>query len=466
MIDLTIPIDLESSIHIYEQIYQYIKKEIREGSLSKGERLPSTRTLAQHLDVSRSTVCLAYEQLLSEGYIETVPYKGYFVGQIEGMLQIERQKKTDEAEEWVDEILKYDFSPNAVDITEFPMSTWRKVNKEVLMDHPVELFELGNPKGEPELRQTICEYLHSFRGVNCSPEQIIVGAGNDYLLMLLEMILGKDRIIAIENPTYPRAYHIFSAMGYEMNIIPLDENGMDVKKLYESEADIAYIMPSHQFPTGIVMPIGRRMELLKWACEKNGRYIIEDDYDSEFRYRGKPIPSLQSTDDQEKVIYIGTFSKSIAPAIRISYMVLPRPLLAQYQKKCFFLSSTVSRMNQAAIAQFIKKGYYERYLNKMRKKYREKHSLLLKELEPFKDKFEVSGEGAGLHVLLKCKNLKIKENELVDAAYEQGCKVYGMSQYLIEKIADNNRATILIGYASLSKNEIMEGIDALKKAWL
>lgn len=471
MIELTIPIDVQGKVHIYEQIYQYIKKEIREGSLSKGDRLPSTRALAAHLEVARSTVELAYEQLSSEGYIEAQPYRGYFVCRLEGMLQMEEGGAAMAEEEEPDKNAAYDFSPNAVDVSAFPMSTWKKINKNVLLDNQNDIFSLGNPQGDISLRQTICRYLHSFRGVNCSPKQIIIGAGNDYLLMLLEQILGRERVMAIENPTYPRAYRIFCSGGYSIRGIPMDENGMDIGKLRESGADTAYIMPSHQFPTGVIMPIGRRMELLKWAYERKERFVIEDDYDSEFRYRGKPIPSLQASDRQGKVIYIGTFSKSIAPAIRVSYMVLPVPLLMEYERNCYFLSSTVPRIHQAVLAEFIGGGHYERYLNKMRKIYRTKHNLLLRLLEPFTEKFTIYGEGAGLHVLLTCKEASVTEEQLIGRAAKEGCLVYGMGQYFVET-EDRERgfygenATVLVGYASLTERELLEGTEALKRAWL
>lgn len=468
MIELTIPLDIESREHIYEQIYRFIKKEIREGSLSQGERLPSTRALAAHLEVSRSTVELSYEQLLSEGYIEAVPYKGYYVCRLEGMLQMEKQDKRPTEESEPEVSYQYDFSPNGIDISRFPVSTWKKISKNVLLKSANELFAMGNPKGDLALRKSIAKYLHSFRGVSCSVEQIIVGAGNDYLLMLLQKIMGEGRKMAIENPTYLRAYHIFSTGGYEMLTIPLDEEGMQVKELAKSGADTAYIMPSHQFPTGVVMPIGRRMELLKWAYEEKKRYVIEDDYDSEFRYKGKPIPSLQASDRLGKVIYIGTFSKSIAPGIRVSYMVLPFSLLQNFEKNCAFLSSTVSRVNQSILREFIDDGHYERHLNRMRKMYRQKHDLLLRELEPFKKRFKVLGEGAGVHILMQCKDKKVTELELIEKAQRENCCVYGISQYYVgekREEAVQSPATILIGYAGLTEEEIKRGVFALKKAW-
>ena len=294
----------------------------------------------------------------------------------------------------------YDFSPTGIDMSAFPYSVWRKISRDVLSQNEEQLFLQGDIQGDVELRNTISRYLHASRGVNCKPEQIIIGAGNDYLLLLLEKILGRHRKIGMENPTYKRAYRIFQSFAYDIYPIDMDENGMLVKQLDKNGVEIAYVMPSHQYPTGSIMPIGRRMELLKWAAKQENRYLIEDDYDSEFRYIGKPIPSLQASDLNSKVIYIGTFSKAIAPTIRVSYMVLPLSLLKKYKAECYFYSSTVSKIDQHILNVFIKDGYFERHLNKMRKIYKSKHDLLLELLEPFKTKFVITGENAGLHILL------------------------------------------------------------------
>ena len=251
-----------------------------------------------------------------------------------------------------------------------------------------------------------------------------MGAGNDYLLLLLQYILGKNIRAAFENPSYRRAYRIFSSFAAETVTVPVDESGISVKELARSGADVAYVMPSHQYPTGVVMPIGRRMELLKWAAEEKDRYLIEDDYDSEFRYRGKPVPSLQASDTAGKVIYIGTFSKSIAPAIRVSYMVLPPALLKRYEKECAFFSSTVSRIDQTILNEFIRSGAFERHLNKMRKVYKEKHDILLEELRPFLKKYRLSGEYAGLHVLLSSKGAADEEALIRKAEEKRGAALW------------------------------------------
>ena len=464
MYDMTIQLRADSDKCLYEQIYEHIRQEIREGKLLAGERLPSTRSLAEYLQVARSTVDCAYDQLMSEGYVEARAYKGYFVCPIEELLQMEDSAKSDRRKiQKQEKTYLYDFSPNEIDMSGFPFGVWKRITKNILNGGNSELFSQGEPQGDYDLRLTISRYLHSSRGVNCTPEQIIVGAGNDYLLMLLEKILGRHVKIAMENPTYKRAYQIFESFAYKIVTVNMDENGMKVSELAKEDVSAAYVMPSHQFPTGTVMPIGRRTELLKWADKKEERYLIEDDYDSEFRYRGKPIPSLQASDKHGKVIYMGTFSKAIAPAIRVSYMVLPEKLLDVYERDCSFFSCTVSRIDQRILNEFIRDGYFERHLNKMRKIYRAKHELLLECLKPFEEKFEISGEHAGLHLLLKTKQ-DTAERMLVHTAAEKGVKVYGLSGSMVAQ--NFEKATILLGYGGLKEQQIVEGVNLLKDAWL
>lgn len=448
---------------LYEQIYLYIKDNIIAGKISYHEKLPSTRILARHLEVSRSTVELAYEQLLSEGYIESEPYRGYFVAQIEGLYHLTREKEAlVEKADAGTEKYRFDFTPLGVDLKSFPYNAWRKLSKDILIDDRVELFRLGNPQGELSFRQAICRYLYQARGVNCSPEQVIVGAGSDYLLMMLCSILGREHVIAVENPTYKQAYRLFVSQDYPVVPIEMDKYGMKVTSLNDTEADIAYVTPSHQYPTGIVMPLKRRMELLRWSNEKEGRFIIEDDYDSEFRYKGKPIPALQGNDGTGKVIYLGTFSKSIAPAIRMSYMVLPKGLLAAYQSRCGFLSSTVSKVDQLIVQHFVEDGYYERHLNKTRALYRGRHDLLIKGLQPLAGVCRISGENAGVHLLLTFHG-QVTEEELISKAKEAQIKVYGLSDYIIG--GGKEEATILLGYANLSEEEIREAAGILCEVW-
>ena len=474
MNDLAIHLTDENGKHLYEQIYEYIADEIREGKLLAGEKLPSTRSLADYLQVARSTVELAYDQLASEGYIESVPYRGYYICRVEELYRIGtsggglRSEKKGAGQEdgqpgqkdsRTARYFDIDFSPNAIDMNLFPFGTWRKITRDILSGDRKELFALGEPRGDLELRKTVCRYLHASRGVNASPEQIIVGAGNDYLLLLLQYILGRGITAAFENPSYRRAFRIFSSFAARMVTVPSDENGIRVDGLLASGANVAYVMPSRQFPTGTVMPIGRRTELLRWASSAEDRYLVEDDYDSEFRYRGKPIPSLQSADTAGRVIYIGTFSKSVAPAIRISFMVLPERLMEAYEKNCSFFSSTVSRIDQTILNEFILSGAFERHLNRMRKAYREKHDLLLDCLQPLLNRYRLSGEYAGLHVLLTSR-VPAGEEELLERAAACGVRIYGLKEAALAPF-ETDYATVLLGYGGLDQERIKEGIRRL-----
>ena len=477
MNDLAIHLTDENGKHLYEQIYEYIADEIREGKLLAGEKLPSTRSLADYLQVARSTVELAYDQLASEGYIESVPYRGYYICRVEELYRIGtsggglRSEKKGAGQEdgqpgqkdsRTARYFDIDFSPNAIDMNLFPFGTWRKITRDILSGDRKELFALGEPRGDLELRKTVCRYLHASRGVNASPEQIIVGAGNDYLLLLLQYILGRGITAAFENPSYRRAFRIFSSFAARMVTVPSDENGIRVDGLLASGANVAYVMPSRQFPTGTVMPIGRRTELLRWASSAEDRYLVEDDYDSEFRYRGKPIPSLQSADTAGRVIYIGTFSKSVAPAIRISFMVLPERLMEAYEKNCSFFSSTVSRIDQTILNEFILSGAFERHLNRMRKAYREKHDLLLDCLQPLLNRYRLSGEYAGLHVLLPSR-VPAGEEELLERAAACGVRIYGLKEAALAPF-ETDYATVLLGYGGLDQERIREGIRRLDAA--
>ncbi len=463
--ELLIPLDSRSKKPLYEQIYSHICAEIRSGTLKEGDRLPSTRVLAEHLKVSRSTTQMAYDQLLAEGYMESRPCRGYFVSHLEELVETgpsgEKEMETTAEPDagWL-----VDFSPRGIDLDSFPYHVWRKLSRNTLVDDNKEMFHSGNHQGEPGLREAIRSYLHSARGVNCSPEQIIVGAGSEYLLMLLYQILGGKRVIAMENPTYKQAYRVFQSLGCEVCPVEMDANGMEPGILAESGADVAYVMPSHQFPTGIVMPVGRRQELLRWAAEEPGRYIIEDDYDSEFRYRGKPIPALQGMDRSGRVIYLGTFSKCIAPAIRVSYLVLPMQLLKRYRSQTSFYASTVSRIDQNILYQFLSQGYFERHLNRMRAIYKTKHDTLMEQIEPLRDQFEIRGENAGIHILLTARSGETEE-ALIRKAAEAGVKVYGLSSYFIHPEHNHRPSTVILGYASLNEAQIEAGIRILKECW-
>ena len=464
MNELTLNIKSDAGIPLYEQIYQYIKTEIQNGKIGYGEKLPSTRALSRHLEISRSTIELAYEQLVSEGYIEPVPCRGYYVAQIDELYHLKKADTKAPRSKKAAKKYRYDFTPNGVDLKSFPYNAWRRLSKDILVEDRTGLFRSGDPQGESGFREAICNYLYQARGVSCGVHQIIVGAGSDYLLMLLHMIVGEHHRIAFEDPAYKQAYRMAESLGYQTVPISLDKSGMKIGELEDSGADIAYVTPSHQYPTGIVMPMKRRLELLHWANRAKHRYIVEDDYDSEFRYKGKPIPALQGYDTQDKVIYLGTFSKSIAPAIRMSYMVLPEPLLSEYESRCGFVNTTVSKVDQMIVQRFIEDGYYERHLNKTRALYKSRHDTLIEGLKPLKNRCQISGEHAGVHLLLTFQDGR-SEAELIRLAAEMDIRVYGLSECQIREHADDRSATILLGYANLTEEQIKEAVKLLCDCW-
>lgn len=496
MNELLIDLDVNAKTALYEQIYEYIKRDIISGRLSRGERLPSTRLLALNLQVSRSTVEAAYGQLASEGYLEAKKCSGYYVCDMDALYALAGKAGcskerfyaagrngdglSDEACQAAGQFyegntkryrlseealppVKYNFLPGQIDSKGFPYNAWRKASKEALLEMEHELLLAGHPQGEYELRKTIADYLYQARGAHCVPEQIIIGAGNEYLLQLLGQILGNSRKAAMESPTYLQAYHTFQNMGYEVKAVPMDADGMLVEKIPEEEISLVYVMPSHQFPLGTVMPLKRRLQLLAWADGQAGRYIIEDDHDSEFRYKGKPIPSLHGMAQQESVIYLGTFSNSIMPSIRISYMALPAGLLAVYYKKCGFYASTVSRIQQMAVCRFMKDGCFERHLNKMRGIYKGKHDTLLQLLKGKKWVRRIYGDYAGLHIAVEL-NCALSEEAVIKQAAAQGIRLQGMSDcYLAGQKKPDENPVLLLGFGDLSEQEIREGVELLEK---
>ena len=467
MNELMIPLDTKSLTPLYQQIEEYLKQEIQEGRLVAGMRLPSSRALSANLLVSRSTIETAYDQLVAEGYIEPVAYKGYYVCEIEGIYfqkaeytKQNNPEKTEIKQRRKLQKYRYDFALNGIAPESFPTHTWKQLAKQVLSDSTEEIFAQGNPYGEDSFREAIAEYLYHARGVKCEKSQILVGAGNDYLLMVLATLFECNKKVAMENPTYLSAWYDLKHTGCSMCTVKSDEMGICIEELEKTGADVVYVMPSHQFPMGTVMPLKRRMELLRWADE-NQTYIIEDDYDSEFRYKGKPIPALQGFDKNERVIYIGTFSKSIAPSIRISYMALPKKLMRYYQSRYPF-AVTISKADQKIVELFLRNGHYERHLNRMRRLYKSKHDWILRWVkEEMSEICSCFGEHAGIHLLLRFHN-GISEDEAVERAKSAGIRVYGLSEFFVQEKKETE-AVVLIGYATLTEEEIKEALQILSR---
>lgn len=449
---------------LYAQLYEYIKNEIQRGNIKAESKLPSKRKLSGYLGISQNTIQTAYEQLCAEGYVESRPRVGLFVKELEDNLIGDMGNAHD-----FDNKVKYkdkyniDFNSGAIDTNNFPYTIWRKLMVESLYSGEGDLLQTANPQGEETLREEIAKYIFQGRGAQCTSDQIVIGAGTQYLLILLSMIIGKDQLFAIENPGYNRVRRVLKDQGVTLVPISIDEKGIDINALKNSKAKVVYITPSHQFPYGTIMPISRRLELLKW-CEGNDGYVIEDDYDSEFRHKGMPIPALQSLDKSGRVIYLGTFSKSLIPSMRISFLVLPSKLLKRYQEHFIIYKQTVSRLHQDTLYRFIKGGYFSRHINKMRTLYRRKHGVLISAImNEFKDNVEIIGEKSGLHILLKIKN-GMNENELIEAAGKIKIRIYPTSIYYTEG-GSMGDPMVLLGFGGLSEKQIKEGISLLKDVW-
>lgn len=460
---LTFHLDTESKQSLYTQLYHYIKLEIQTGRLKAEEKLPSKRKLSSYLQVSQNTVQAAYDQLISEGYIAAVSRSGYYVRPIDTLICLDIPSKGSKAKT-KEYAYQYHFSYQGVDLESFPFQIWRKINNQIMNEHDTALLLQGDSQGYYDLRCSITSYLHQSRGVVCSEDQIIVSSGTEFLLQLLIQLLGKNSVFALENPGYEKLNLVFDSNNVSYVPVSVDSNGMKPEELSQSRANIACITPSHQFPTGDIMPIQRRIQLLNWAQEVTGRYIIEDDYDSEFKYSGKPIPALQGIDMSEKVIYMGSFSKSLTPGLRISYMVLPFHLLKHYLKKLSFYICPVPTVQQKCLHLFIEKGHFERHLNKMRNIYKKKREFLVREIENASDHIHILGANAGLHMLLHIKN-GMTEEQLVESAARNNVKVYGISKYYLLQNVNRNDPFILIGYADMTEKQIIAAVELLKKAW-
>ncbi|MGL4607286.1 MAG: PLP-dependent aminotransferase family protein [Eubacteriaceae bacterium] len=454
---------------LYKCFYEYIKNEIRLGNLKKGDRLPSKRDLAFQNSVSVNTVDAAYSQLFAEGYIESRPRSGFYVCEIDEYI-IEYKdlnplkKAMKKKESSTGSKVLIDFSPIEIDQKNFPYGDFKKVFKGVFNEYDLNLLKKPDIQGELLLRKALVQLLHRTRGVNCFENQIVIGGGTDNLLQTLSYLWGSKKVIALENPVYLKAFKIFQRSGNCPKPVDIDEKGIKIDPLYHLGCQAVYVTPSHQFPLGMSMPIDRRIQLLNFANKNENTYIIEDDYDSEFRYNEKPYPSLQSIDNNGRVIYMGTFSKSIAPSIRISYMVLPETLMENYHKMLNDMISPVSTLEQKMVGAFINEGYFEKHVNKMRKIYKEKRKYLMELLNLLGEEVVVTGENAGHHLVVQLKK-DMREDEMVGSALENGVKVYPISPYFIKGIIPKYDRSVLIGYASLEKKEIEAGVKLLKLAW-
>ena len=447
-----------SDTPLYEQVYKHIKSDIISGILSPGEKLPSKRSFARNNGISTITIQNAYDQLISEGYVFTVPKKGYYVANINEMSRVPAGTsiKLDIKIPEKPAKFRFDLSNNKINPDNFPFSIWAKLLRETMSERSRELMEVSSTGGIYELRAAIADYLKSFRGMLVDPDQIVIGAGTEYLYGLLIQILGKNKKYCIENPGYKKLAQIYKQYHIECGFADIDDSGISVDSLHKSGADIAHIGPNHHFPTGITMPANRRYEVLAWANEEAGRYIIEDDYDSEFRTNGKPLPTLFSIDACEKVIYMNTFSKSLTPTIRISYMILPVHLANIFYSRLSFYSCTVSNFEQYTLASFIDRGYFEKHINRMRLYYIRQRKRLISCIEnsSLKDKCEIIENKSGLHFLLRLRT-DIPDEVLKEKMNESGIKIQSLSEfYLSDEGAKEHY--FIINYSNIDLNKFTQ----------
>ncbi len=455
----------EANKPLYIYLYECIREDIIKGELKTDDKMPSKRTLAGNLGVSTITVENAYGLLISEGYMYAVPKRGYYVS------RISRQFSDDQTVRKVLNIQKgrkeeaslYDFSSNKTERSDFPFSIWARLMRENISQREKDLLTVSPCEGIGELREAIAGHLRSFRGMDIDPDQIIVGAGTEYLYGLLIQLLGNDKIYCVENPGYKKLLSIYRNNGVECRYVDLDDWGMKVDDLRTCGAEITHICPNHHFPTGITMPVSRRYELLAWANEEQGRYIIEDDYDSEFRLKGKPVPPIQSIDACEKVIYMNTFSKSLTSTIRISYMVLPEHLANRYFEKLSFYASTVSTFEQYTLAAFIQRGYFEKHINRMRLRYGRKRARVLEMIKEVlgPDECRIIENESGLHFVMEF-NTEIPDEELKKRLAQRKIKMVSITDFYMDELKRDKHQFVL-NYSGLDMKGLKEALLEIKK---
>ena len=508
-----------SKVPLYKQIYEYFAKEIRFGILKENSKLPSVRELTKKLGVSKNTVESAYQQLCAEGYVVSVAKSGFVVTKVQEIFKFSEDKKNDESK--ITEIEKVlesknfdksdfiDVSSSRVDEGMFPSSVLKNLYRQAVSGNNSKNFLCrGDNLGDVDFRKTLALHLFESRGVRCSYNQIVIGAGTEYLLSLAVKIIEKYKssflqnenkydtqseksklVFAVENPGYEKTESIICDNGAIVKKINLDESGISVEQIKASEIDCVYCTPAHQYPMGITMPISRRSELLSWAYEgqlsefkydtkydnkntknydskydkeivcsqkkydnknmTNCRFIIEDDYDSDYRYQGNPIPALQGFDTKDCVLYLGTFSRSLSPSMRVSYLVLPNRLLNILEQEMSYYSNTVSRIEQYVLNKFIYDKHFERHINRTRKIYEQRRNVLIKALYDKIPDIKIYGEDSGLHFIAKLDDTKYDIQNMtnlymtiIKKAFDKKLLIGGTESFLIFCYAhiDENQA--------------------------
>ena len=446
---LTYELKKAPGVPLYEALYRCIRADILSGHLAPDTRLPSKRALAEHLEVSKITVETAYGQLLEEGYIRSAQKVGYFV---EPILQKTAAPAAPVSPEESGE-------DTGAGPEKFPFSVWSRLQREVLQDYGEKLLLPLHNQGSLELRRAIADHLAQFRGMSVDPGNILVGAGTDFLYNLLMQLLGREKIYAVEEPGYDKIRKIYAAGG--VTCVSAEMDGLGVTPENLGDARILHISPAHHFPTGIVTPLSRRQELLRWAAEQDG-YIIEDDYDSEFRFDAHPVPTMMSLDGSGRVVYMNTFSKSLAPSIRISYMVLPEGMMRQFREKLGFYSCTVSSFEQMTLARFLSRGHFEKHINRMRRFYRARRNNILEILRTcdFAHRLTIREEDAGLHFLLRV-DTQLTDEALVSRCSRAGLQVRALSSFYHTPVPEQTAHCLVVNYALLREEDLEAALKRL-----
>ena len=444
---------------IYEYLYLCLRRDILSGALAVGEKLPSRRSLAEHLGVSEITVAAAYSQLEAEGCVTAAPRRGYFVcAQPLSPAADDAPAPTRPAAESVP--WRLDLRSNRVDAALFPVGVWARLTRRVLSENPDAMLAGVPHEGLYELRTAISGYLRGSKGLSVPPERIIVGAGAEFLYLLLAQLF-RGAACALEDPGYPKIREVYVSSGAECLPVRLDAQGVDPASLAASGAAVLHISPAHQYPTGLVTPMPRRQALLDWA-ERTGGYIIEDDYDSELGFTPRPLPTLASIDRGGRVIYMNTFSQTISPGMRVGYLVLPERLLDVWRERLGFYSCAVPSLEQHVLARFISGGWYERHLARLRKTCRERRSAVLEAFSrsSFASRADISEPGAGLHFLMRVET-ELPDSELRDRAAALGLRLGFLSDYSSDGAAGQH--VLVINYAGLSGERLGEAVEMLEQ---
>lgn len=491
---ITVNFDERGDRGLCEYLYSSIKNQILQGILRADEKLPSKRSLASHLGISVITVQNAYGQLISEGYIYSIEKKGFFVTDIllgksdsvfggtgngnlwgQGMSVnsvsaadlVDDSKTLTPVNSIGESDFFTDFRSNSTSYEKFPFSLWAHTMRKVLNSGDEKLLQRVGVKGIYELRRSIADYLREFRNMNVKPEQLVIGAGTESLYSMVVQLLGQGKVYAVENPGYHKVAGVFRMNGAGTKPVMIDSQGINPAGLEKIKADVVHVSPAHHFPTGIVMPVRRRQELLAWADGAPDRFIIEDDYDSEFRFNGKPLPTLQSADMGGRVIYINSFSKTLAPSFRMSYMVLPENLLPDFDEKFGFYSCPVSAFEQYTLSEFIRDGFYGKHIIRMKNFYRNLRNELIRAMENSRisGKMIIKEEEAGLHFLLSVKSDE-SSDVIKNKLQKKNINLPLLRDFYYGTPPDDIENIFVINYSGIRKERIAETVKRIEEVLL